>query len=900
MAETPYYDPKTFLLEHDLDKELIQQALELFEFMCGDHELSLEEDKDLKQMFLDVLNKYKDSEVISIEAIKEKIAEQGYEYLTEIFNVTDENLRILASYLPMIQIMKGTKSGLELIFTILNVGYEIKEWWEDPTNLEILSYILFLEVINQPVSTFIVPRLKKFSREYVYPLLTSISLAIAYKLNKTPYIGAITCSKTTLTLYQEFLWLIWAGDSAPENLWTDQKPYQDPITRRSYWQGSKGEELEWDPKTGELDSNNLWSSKSDENDIRVWKLEEEELPEDGELLEWWIEKIVLYGKPEESWSTEDRTIEDPIYTYWSPDSASIEDGTFVRVTIVASPTTALVEINGELTYTIAVKKGTEASWRVYDPSGEYISQSGSLIPTEDTVLNVSLTKFIPMRTLTLSVLPANAKVEISTIPFEASTELKAATTDADMSEAQVVTKTVRQGTQLYWKVSFDGYYEEIGGIVLDQNIQKAITLEKIPYYTFTVNASPSNATVKINAQTTKSLTVLEGSKVTWSVSADNYETQSGEEFITADKTINVTLVALPLLTINTTPSNATVLINGTQRNSIRVKAGTQIAWSVSATNYYSQSGTHTVTADETLTISLASFPTFTVSATPSNATITINGSQRNSIVAAKGTSISWSVSANGYASQSGTASMPSSSYTQYVSLSALYYTITVTSNIAANFSLSSSNGYTNITSNSITVPYGSTVYYTANPTVPHSSSKSGSVYVTQTQTVAVNYTAVTRSGSINLHDSRSGAKYVGSILARVYNAYKTTSVSGTNNPDPWTAGKGLYIVTGPATIKASISASGRTKNQHAGLWLAVGSNESNIQEKTVLYKAYSSSDQAPTSIALSDTYTLAEGQTLYYAKAESQGIYFSTSPYGTVSSSANFSATITYSYTEYT
>ena len=148
MPNSPYYDPKLLLLEHDLDKELIQQTLELFEFICGDSDLSVPQDRDLQQMFVDVLDKYRDSETISIDSIKERIAEQGYLYLTEIFDVTDENLRILASYLPMIQILKGTKPGLELIFTILNVGFEIKEWWEDPTNLEILSYILFVELIN--------------------------------------------------------------------------------------------------------------------------------------------------------------------------------------------------------------------------------------------------------------------------------------------------------------------------------------------------------------------------------------------------------------------------------------------------------------------------------------------------------------------------------------------------------------------------------------------------------------------------------------------------------------------------------------------------------------------------------------------------------------------------------
>ena len=77
MTNSPYYDPKLLLLNHDLDKELIQQTLELFEFICGDSDFSVPEDKELKQMFIDALDKYKNSGSISIDAIKERIAEQN-------------------------------------------------------------------------------------------------------------------------------------------------------------------------------------------------------------------------------------------------------------------------------------------------------------------------------------------------------------------------------------------------------------------------------------------------------------------------------------------------------------------------------------------------------------------------------------------------------------------------------------------------------------------------------------------------------------------------------------------------------------------------------------------------------------------------------------------------------
>lgn len=760
MTNSPYYDPKLLLLEHDLDKELIQQTLELFEFVCGDSDFSVPEDKELKQMFLDTINKYKDSESVSIESIKERIAEQGYLYITEIFNVTEERLRILAAYLPLIQILKGTKPGLELIFTILNVGFEIKEWWEDPTNLEILSYILFVELINQPVSTSVVPRLKKFSREYVYPLLTQIVYAITYKLNKTPYIGAAYYSRTALTVWQEFLWLKWAGDSAPENLWTDQAPYQEPPSHKSYWQGQVSDELEWNPTDGPTEEINTWSSIKDQDRFRIWKLAESDMPEDGDLLEWWIEKINLFGKPEESWCTEDRNEENPIITYWSPDTASDADGTLVKLTIVANPSYALVEINGELAFSANVKKGEPVSYRVYDPDGLYLAQSGTITPTEDTTLSISLVEMVPEYTLTLQVLPSTAKVEIFENPLGDLQNPSTAVPPAD-DVAKIVTYKARRNTKLYWRVSAQNYITQQGELLLSGNIEQAITLEKIQYYTFTINPTPANAVVKINAEARKSITVKAGTKVTWSVTANGYSSKSGELIVGTNQTMNVALDKLPIFTINPTPANATVVINGAERKSIAAPAGTSLVWSVTA---------------------------------------------------------------NGYTGQSGVTTMQAKDSSMNIVLVALNYTITVNSNIASQITLTSSGGVIGMTSNSITTPYGSTVSYTVKPTVNSwSPSKSGSIKVTKNETVNVNFVASTEQVDIcSVSESNKNVAYLGASLGKIYKNSKTDlwtsgkyaaigprtvkitasgSVSGYRSPRLYSVSGTAYCGTSEASMK---------------------------------------------------------------------------------------------------
>lgn len=58
------------------------------------------------------------------------------------------------------------------------------------------------------------------------------------------------------------------------------------------------------------------------------------------------------------------------------------------------------------------------------------------------------------------------------------------------------------------------------------------------------------------------------------------------------------------LRVVATPSNARVIMNGIERTSVMVAAGTSVSWSVSASGYNIQFGTEIVNTDKTLTITL--------------------------------------------------------------------------------------------------------------------------------------------------------------------------------------------------------------------------------------------------------------------------------------------------------
>lgn len=67
------------------------------------------------------------------------------------------------------------------------------------------------------------------------------------------------------------------------------------------------------------------------------------------------------------------------------------------------------------------------------------------------------------------------------------------------------------------------------------------------FYIFTINATPSNAKVTINGEVTNSATVLEGTEVSYEVSLDGYITQSGKVVVNENTTLNVVLKKKELL-----------------------------------------------------------------------------------------------------------------------------------------------------------------------------------------------------------------------------------------------------------------------------------------------------------------------------------------------------------------
>lgn len=197
--------------------------------------------------------------------------------------------------------------------------------------------------------------------------------------------------------------------------------------------------------------------------------------------------------------------------------------------------------------------------------------------------------------------------------------------------------------------------------------------------TLTINPTPSNATVTLNGQATRSITVEYGTTVTVVVSAAGYKTYTQNIVMTSDRTLEVTLqeeTPVPVmytLTVNATPSDATVKLNNQVRNSITVEQGTTVSISVSKTGYRTHTENVTVDRDTVKDITLTALKTcvLTVTATPSDAVIEINGSVTSTYTGYEGEEVTVYVSASGYRSENRTVTLSEETQTLHVNLEEL-------------------------------------------------------------------------------------------------------------------------------------------------------------------------------------------------------------------------------------
>lgn len=181
-----------------------------------------------------------------------------------------------------------------------------------------------------------------------------------------------------------------------------------------------------------------------------------------------------------------------------------------------------------------------------------------------------------------------------------------------------------------------------------------VPVKEVDALLFKINPTPEDATVFINGQAVYEIYCAPGDIVNYSVSYPDYQTVNDTIVIEDDTTLDIELLSLRLrntITIVPTPDDADVFINNVKRNSAVVLRNSVVQYEVSKEGFDTFTGSVQVADDISIPVNLTT--SFSILVDEAGATVIINGQQRTSIIVTAGTTVTWSVSKAGFVSQSG-------------------------------------------------------------------------------------------------------------------------------------------------------------------------------------------------------------------------------------------------------
>lgn len=440
--------------------------------------------------------------------------------------------------------------------------------------------------------------------------------------------------------------------------------------------------------------------------------------------------------------------------------------------IVSTPTDCVITINDSEFSSLIVEYNTTVNWSVM--RNGYIEQTGEHTVIEDTTLYIDLEK----ENYTYNIIPEPADSIIY------------------INGVEQTSITVPYETNVSYSVSRVGYVAQTGIFQVLENYSHKITLEKMNY-SFSIIPNIETATIYVNGELAIFPIVAEyGTVMNWSVSTTGYVSQSGSTTLTSNIELNITLVKqIFRVTIQPTPSDSKILINGIETNYIDAPFMTEFQYEVSHVGYLTKSGSYTIINDWTLPVVLDILQyTLTINPTPANSSIIINGVAQNSITVNYGTTVSWSVSATGYTTKSGTHTVVED-FTLDVLLSLGYFTVT--------FSPTPTDAtvmINNVVQKSFTAIYGTLFNWSVS--APYYISQTGSEQITKTYTKSVtlqeNISSVSLSGATFSSSPSSSRTVSGSTISWTIS---TSKISASTLTAYVTNSSGL--VSGPCKVKMS-------------------------------------------------------------------------------------------------
>ena len=162
-----------FLPEGLRSQELYPKVCGMIDYIVQNFETALE----------DVKYKYRGPEVVRQEVIEQIIEELGFDYINQLMQtITNFEFNQLLQFLGLINLLKGSRDGLELVLKLLGFDSIIIEWWETAPLGAPATFDLTIVVDSSHVPDLnaTIDKVKIFTEHYVYPKINNVELKFSF------------------------------------------------------------------------------------------------------------------------------------------------------------------------------------------------------------------------------------------------------------------------------------------------------------------------------------------------------------------------------------------------------------------------------------------------------------------------------------------------------------------------------------------------------------------------------------------------------------------------------------------------------------------------------------------------------------------------------------------------
>ena len=137
--------------------------------------------------FEDVRLKNSGPDQVSEDVIKETIKELGFDYITSVMDtINGFEFNSLLEFISLVNLLKGSRTGFELILKLLGFDSIITEWWETSPKGEPQTFDIVVIMDNNliPDVQATLEQVKVFARAYVFPTISNIDFRFGFSFGE--------------------------------------------------------------------------------------------------------------------------------------------------------------------------------------------------------------------------------------------------------------------------------------------------------------------------------------------------------------------------------------------------------------------------------------------------------------------------------------------------------------------------------------------------------------------------------------------------------------------------------------------------------------------------------------------------------------------------------------------